>query len=75
MAARQAVEQIIDLCYTLHMFGVPIDGASWLLGDNKLVVTSSAIPHSSLNECWNALSYHKLFDLSTSPLIKTLQIS
>ena len=35
MAAQQAIEQIIDLCYTLRMFGVPIDGASWLLGDNK----------------------------------------
>ena len=38
MAARQAVEQIIDLWYTLRMFGVPIDGTSWLFGDNKSVV-------------------------------------
>ena len=60
MAACQAVEQIIDLRYTLRMFGVPLDGASWLFGDNKSVVTSSTIPHSSLNKCWNALSYHKL---------------
>ena len=60
MAARQAVEQIIDLCYTLHMFGVPLDGASWLFGDNKSVVMSSTIPHSSLNKRWNALSYHKV---------------
>ena len=28
MAAQQAIEQIIDLHYTLQMFGVPIDGAS-----------------------------------------------
>ena len=60
MAARQAVEQIIDLCYTLRMLGVPIDGPSWLFGDNKSVVTSAMIPHSSLNKCWNALSYHKV---------------
>ena len=44
------------------MFGVPIDGASWLLGDNELVVMSSTIPHSSLNKCWNALSYHKVHE-------------
>ena len=60
MAARQSVEQIIDLRYTLRMLGVPIDGPSWLFWDNKSVVTSSTIPHSSLNKRWNALSYHKV---------------
>ena len=50
MAACQAVKQIIDLHYTLCMLGVPIDGPSWLFGDNKLVVTSSTIPHSGLNK-------------------------
>ena len=34
MAARQAIEQIMDLRYTLRLFGVPIDGPSWLFGDN-----------------------------------------
>ena len=56
MAARQAVEQIIDLHYTLRMLGVPIEGPSWLFGDNEVVVTSSTIPHSSLNKRWNAIS-------------------
>ena len=69
MAACQAVEQIIDLCYTLHMLGIPLDGPSWLLGDNKSVVTSSMIPHSSLNKCWNALSYHKVHEAIASGFI------
>lgn len=60
MAARQAVERIIDLRYTLRSFGVPIDGPAWLFGDNKSVVTSSTIPHSSLGKRWNALSYHRV---------------
>ena len=38
MAACQAIEQIMDIHYTLRMFGVLIDGASWLFGDNKSVV-------------------------------------
>ena len=59
MAARQAIEQIIDLRYTLRMFGVPLDGPAWLFGDNKSVVTSSTIPHSTLSKRWNALSYHR----------------
>ena len=60
MAAQQAVKQIIDLRCTLHMLGVPIEGPSWLFGDKKAVVTSSTIPHPSLNKCWNAISYHKV---------------
>ena len=62
MAACQAIEQIIELQYTLHMFGVPINGASWLFGDNKSVVTSSTILHSSLNKHWNALPYHQVHE-------------
>jgi hypothetical protein len=60
MAARQAVEQIIDLRYTLRMLGVPLDGPSWMFGDNKSVVTSSTLPHSTLSKRWNALSYHRI---------------
>jgi hypothetical protein len=60
LAGRTATEQIIDLRYTLRMFGVPIDGRAWLFGDNASVVTSSTIPHSSLNKRHNALSYHRI---------------
>ena len=60
MAARIAVERIIDLRYTLRSFGVPLDGPAWLFGDNKSVVTSSTIPHSTLGKRWNALSYHRV---------------
>ena len=54
------MEQIIDLRYTLRMFGVPLDGPAWLFGDNQSVVTSSTIPHSTLSKRWNALSYHRV---------------
>ncbi len=60
MAARQAVEQIMDLRYTLRSFGVPLDGPAWLFGDNKSVVTQSTLPHSTLQKRWNALSYHRV---------------
>ena len=53
MAARQAVEQIINIRYTLHMFGVPLDGPAWLLSDNQAVINSTTIPHSSLSKGWN----------------------
>ena len=75
MAARQAVEQIIDLQYTLRMLGVPIEGPSWLFGDNKAVVTSSTIPHSLMNKCWNAISYHKVCEAVAGGFIRFEHIS
>ena len=60
MVARQAVERLIDLRHTLRSFGVPLDGPAWMFGDNKSVVTSSTIPHSTLSKRWNALSYHRV---------------
>ena len=60
MVARQATEHIIDMRYTLRMLGVPLDGPAWMFGDNKAVVMSSTIPHSSLGKRWNALSYHQV---------------
>ena len=60
MVARQSVERIMDMRYTLRSFGVPLDGPAWLFGDNKSVVTSSTIPHSTLSKRWNALSYHRV---------------
>ena len=60
MVARQATERMCDLRYTLRSFGVPIEGPSWMFGDNQSVVTSSTIPHSALQKRWNALSYHKV---------------
>jgi hypothetical protein len=44
MASRTATEQIIDMRYTLRMMGIPIDGPSWMFGDNQSVITSSTIP-------------------------------
>lgn len=60
VAARTATEQITDLRYTLRMFGVPLDGPSWMFGDNQSVITSSTLPHSTLSKRWNALSYHRV---------------
>jgi len=70
MAARQATEQIMDLRFTLRALGVPIDGPSWLFGDNQSVVTSSTIPHSKLSKRWNALSYHRVREAIAANVIR-----
>ena len=64
----------MDLRYTLRMLGVPIDGPAWLFGDNKSVVTSSTIPHSTLSKRWNALSYHRVWEAIASKILKFIFI-
>jgi hypothetical protein len=59
VAARTCTEQILDLRLTLRYLGVPIDGASFMFGDNESVVNTAAVPHSKLHKRHNALSYHR----------------
>ena len=58
VVARVGCEHLIDLRCTLQSFGVPLDGPSWMFGDNKSVVTSSTAPHSRLSERWSVLLHH-----------------
>ena len=58
MVARQAIDQTVDICYTLCMFRVLLDAYSWVLGDNHAIINSTMILHSSLSKCSDALSYH-----------------
>jgi hypothetical protein len=48
VAARTAVDQIVDLRYTLGMLGVSLTGPSWLFGDNLSLVSSSTMPSGKL---------------------------
>jgi hypothetical protein len=60
VAARTAVDQIIDLRYTLRYLGVPIRDKSYMFGDNKSVTTSCTIPNSPLKKRHHALAYHRV---------------
>jgi len=60
------VDQIVDLRLTLRYLGVPICEKSYLFGDNKSVVDSSAKPHSKLHKQHNALSFHRVCEAVTS---------
>jgi hypothetical protein len=68
-AARIAVDQILDLRTTLRYFGVPVNTKSYMFGDNQAVVTNSTIPHSSLNNRHNALSYHKVREMIATKML------
>jgi len=74
VAARIATEQVIDLRYTLRSMGVPIENSTWLLGDNKSVITSSTIPHSSLSKRHQALAYHRVRSAVAAGFLKFCHI-
>lgn len=61
IAARVAVDQIIEWRYNLCMLGVPLadnGGLSYIFGDNKAVVDSASIPEYKLKKRHHALSFH-----------------
>ena len=64
VASKTATEQIIDLRHTLRYLGVPIKTKSYLFGDNRSVMTSSTLPHSTLGKRHNILVYHQFTCLS-----------
>jgi hypothetical protein len=75
MVARQATEQILDLRYTLCMMGIPIDGKSWLFGDNQSVITFATIPTSTLSKRHNALSYHRVRECIAMGIIYFMHVN
>ena len=60
VAARTAVEQIIELHTTLRYLGVPVCDHSYLFGDNNSVVGSSTTPDAKLSKRHVMLSFHKV---------------
>ena len=60
VAAKTATEQIMDLSYTLRYLGVPIKSKSYMFGDNRSVVTSATLPHSTLSKRHDILAFHRV---------------
>ena len=60
VAARTAVDQIIDIRTTLRYLGVPIRDMSYMFGDNRSVVTSSTFPNSTISKRHHLASYHRV---------------
>ena len=69
VASKTATEQIIDLRHTLRYLGVPIKTNSYLFGDNRSVVTSSTLPHSTLGKRHNILAYHRVREATASKIL------
>jgi hypothetical protein len=75
MVACQAAQKIIDIRSTLCMMGIPLNVPSWMFGNNDSVITSTKIPHFTLNKCHNALSFHCVRECIASKIVYLLQCS
>ena len=69
VAAKTATEQIMDLRYTLSYLGVPIKSKSYMFGDNRSVVTSATLPHSTLSKRHNILAFHRVREAIAAKII------
>ena len=53
VAAKTATEQIMDIRQILRYLGALMGSESYLFGDNRSVVTSATLPHSTLTKHHN----------------------
>jgi hypothetical protein len=74
VALRIAVELIEALRYKLRMLGVPIEGPTNVLCDNKSVVTNSTEPSSVLKKKHNSICYHRVREAVAAQVIRIAHI-
>jgi hypothetical protein len=70
VAMRIAIERIKALCYKLRMFGIPMTGATNVLGDNESVVNSAAKVEARLNKKHDAICFHTVQEASAAKWIR-----
>ena len=58
VAMTHGVETLRGLCYKLRMMGVPIDGPTYVFGDNMSVIFNISRPSSQLKKKSNSVFYH-----------------
>jgi hypothetical protein len=63
VAMKHGIEKLQGLHYKLCMMGIPLTGPSFMYADNKLQVTNSTIPESTLKKKCNSICYHAMQEL------------
>ena len=59
----------MDIRQTLRYLGAPITTKSFLFGDNRSVVTSATLPHSTLTKMHNILVFHRVREAIAAKLM------
>jgi hypothetical protein len=58
MAMKTATEYIRGLRFKLRMMGIPVEGHTYVYGDNQSVLVNSSMPHSTLKKKSNSIAFH-----------------
>ena len=58
VAMKQCCEYLRGLRYKLRMMGIPVDGCSYIYGDNKSVLSNTSVPDSTLKKKSQSIAYH-----------------
>ena len=58
VARKQGIEALRGIRDKLRMMGVPVDGPTYVYGDNMSVIYNTSRPESCLKEKWNSICYH-----------------
>ena len=59
----------MDIRHTLRYLGAPIGAKSFLFGDNRSVVISATLPHSTLTKRHNILAFHRVREAIAAKLM------
>jgi hypothetical protein len=74
VAARIAIEMIIEYRYKLRMMGFRLDQPAVLYVDNEAVVKNTTLPSSSLKKKHNAIAYHKIREAVAAGIVKVAHV-
>ena len=69
IAGRTVIEQAVDLRASFRYLGVPINGVSYVFGDNKSMANSSSSPYARLHKRPNILPYHYVRSMTSFTLL------
>ena len=74
VAMKLGIEHLRSLRYKLRMMGVPIEGASYVYGDNMSVIHNTQRPESTLKKKSNSICYHAIRESVAMEECKTAHI-
>ena len=60
IAMKHGVDTLRGIRYKLRMMGVPVDGPSYIYGDNMSVINNTQKPESVLKKKSNSICYHAI---------------
>jgi hypothetical protein len=70
VAARIAIELVIDIRFMLRPLGVELEGPLLMLGDNMSVVLNTSLPSCVLKKKHNTIDYHRVHEAIAAKVMR-----